>query len=483
MGRPIPLPLSLTVPPPYTTRYTASITAVSYWTGSGFSAPSTTCPGTSVPQQITIQVAPVTSGNAAESIVLNVQGTGQINLAPPVQLGPPTGVSATSSPTVNGAIVVNFTPPSSPSPPVGQTYTAIACSNYAMTAGCESDPSYTSGSTFSGLTPGAEYWVEVTANGSPGYLGATSSVFPSSANPSTPLYAQGNSDAPTVTGVSPSTTTVGALVVTYNTSSVAPSGTTYFAKACTDQAMTANCVTTGTFTSGGEVTGLTPGTAYYVTVTANASGTYPVSPSVVFPAANATVQLTAPQITSATSTPTGALSVTYTGSSNAPTTGQTYTETQCTDSGMSQNCSSESGGSQVNGLTVGTNYWVQIVANASSGYLSAPSATSGPIEITVQLDDPTIGSVGQGSHSGSVKVKFTGSANATPTTSYTCTVYLDNGGSVGAEVTQLAGCTPGNSGNTISGLASGTTVFVKVTASDSNGYLSATSAAVSGPVK
>lgn len=470
--------LSLTAPIPYDTRYTAVITAVSYWTGTDFSGTSTSSGCQSdpySPQEITVQVTAIHSNSPSESIQLVIQGTSQINSVPPVKLNAPTVTGAATSTITVGAIVVQFS--NSPGAPNGQTYTAVACNDLAMTAGCETNPNYTSGAEFSGLTPGAGYYVEIIANGSPGYVAATSAVYPTSPPP---VDALGSSDAPTVTGVSPSTSTAGALMVTYSDSSIAPSGTTYFATACTDQAMKANCVSSPAFTSGDQVTGLTAGTAYYVTVTANAISSFPVSPSAVFPAVTSTVQLSAPTITSANSTASGALSVTYTGSSNAPS-GQTYTETECTDSLMTKNCTSQPAGSQVT-LTVGKSYYVQIIAVASTGFLSATSATAGPVEITVQLQPPTGVTVAQGSHSGSVKVKFTGSTNATSNTVYTCIVYLDNGGSRGAQVAS-ASCSPGGGGTEITGLATGTTVFVTVTASDANGYLPATSTAVAGPVK
>ena len=76
---------------------------------------------------------------------------------------------------------------------------------------------------------------------------------------------------PTITSVVPSTSTAGAINVSFNGAPNAPANQTYSVKACTDSAMSVNCVTQANFVSGNDVTGLMPGSTYYVAVTAAGS--------------------------------------------------------------------------------------------------------------------------------------------------------------------------------------------------------------------
>ena len=67
----------------------------------------------------------------------------------------------------------------------------------------------------------------------------------------------------------------GSVAASFTAPANAAAGQTYTAKACTDSAMTANCVTNASYTSGANLTGLnftqgSAGIAYYVTVAANA---------------------------------------------------------------------------------------------------------------------------------------------------------------------------------------------------------------------
>src|SRR5271169_5959284 len=63
------------------------------------------------------------------------------------------------------------------------SYSAIACTNAAMTTSCTTVNNFSSGSQISGLSSGTTYYVEITAVGPTGYLSATSSP-PSSAKAS-----------------------------------------------------------------------------------------------------------------------------------------------------------------------------------------------------------------------------------------------------------------------------------------------------------
>jgi hypothetical protein len=178
------------------------------------------------------------------------------------RLAAPTGVIVGYG-TVAGSVSVTFTPPATVAP--GQTYTAKACMNAAMTTNCVSDPTFTSGGDLTGLTfvtgnAGGNYWVQVTANASPGYL-----VSPAS---STANHAETSKVAtPGTPTAATSGTTFGAIVVTFAASSgTAPSS--YTATACTNQGMSNGCITANSYISGSQFTGLNSGTRYWVQVTA-----------------------------------------------------------------------------------------------------------------------------------------------------------------------------------------------------------------------
>jgi hypothetical protein len=92
------------------------------------------------------------------------------------QLNAPTNVTAAGS-GFNG-IKLTFTASTGTAP---SSYTAIVCTNAAMTSGCVTTNNYTSGSTIGSLNFFTTYYGEITANsGSAAYLPATSSP-PSSA--------------------------------------------------------------------------------------------------------------------------------------------------------------------------------------------------------------------------------------------------------------------------------------------------------------
>src|ERR1019366_2711762 len=278
------LSVALVTPSPYTSSYSASITSVNYWSGSNFSLTTTTCAsGTTVPQQLTIQVLGPQGQSESEALV--VAGSGQIIVAPSVQLIAPSVASVTPPLNTSGGLTVSFS--GSSNAPSGQTYTARACVDPGMSLHCTSDTSYVSGSNILGLIPGTTYYVTVTAPASTGYLSATSSE--------TTVVSSGTTISPTVTSILPSTTLAGTLVVSYSGISNPPNGQTYTALACSDSGMPDNCVSQGAFTSGSNLGGLSPGTRYYVTVTANANGSTPAATSVVSsPAALATVAFMAP---------------------------------------------------------------------------------------------------------------------------------------------------------------------------------------------
>lgn len=462
---------ALTPPSPYNTSYSGSITQVAYWSGSDFSLLSSTCTsGATVPEQLTLQV--LGPRGASESSVFVVSGTGQIIVAPSVQLNSPTISGVTAPSATSGELAITYG--ASSNAPSAQTYTAKACLDSAMTLQCVSDTSYTSGAGIAGLIAGTTYYVTISADPSTGYLSATSTE--SSA------VASGTSSVPTVTSVTSSTTTTGALVVSFVGLSSPPSGQTYTAEACTDSAMTMHCVSQGTFTSGTTLGGLAPGTHYYVTVTADANGSTPAATSVVAsPAKLATEQLSAPSSLSGSpsSTTSGVIDVSFAAPTNAPSS-QSYSGVACTNIAMSTGCVSVSSiysGAQIAGLTAGTTYYFTISALASSGYLGSTSAVSNGVTATTALTSPSISSTSSPS-TGTATITYSGSSNAPSGQTYTATACTN--------ASMTLGCLGVNSyvsGASFSGLNSATTYYVTITASASSGYLAAVSSVKSVDVQ
>ena len=164
--------------------------------------------------------------------------------------------------------------------------------------------------------------------------------------------------------------------------------------------MTGTCVGPSPITSGGNLTGLSytpgsPGTSYYVTVTASASTGYLVSPasSIAGPQA-ATSQLNAPTgVTGwAAGAAAGSINVTFTApTGTAPTS---YTAIACTNVGMTANCVGPTA------ITSGSKHlrshpgnWLLrhgVTALPPTGYTAGVSAAAGPLTAgTVQLAAPT----------------------------------------------------------------------------------------------
>jgi len=462
---------ALTPPAPYNSTYTGSISSVSYWSGSDFSLTSSTCTsGATVPEQLTLLV--VGPRGASESAVFVVNGSGQIIVAPSVQLSAPTITSVTTPASTSGVLAVDYD--GSSNAPSGQTYTASACLDTTMSVRCVNDDSYVSGSNIAGLIAGATYYVTVSADASTGYLTATSSQ--------TSGVASGTSTVPTVSSVTSSTSTAGALVVSFVGISSPPSGQTYTATACSDSSMTTNCHSQSSFTSGATLTGLTSGTRYYVTVTADAYDLTPAATSVVAsPAKFATVQLSSPASLSGTPslTTAGVIDVSFSAPSNAPSS-QAYSARACTNLAMSTGCVSVSSfysGAQIAGLTPGTSYYFTITALASSGYLTSTSAVSSAVKATTSLVAPTISSTSSPS-TGTATISYSGSSNAPSGQTYKATVCTN------ASMTN--GCVSVSSyvsGASITGLSSATTYYVTVTAVASPGYLASTSPTASVNVK
>ena len=161
--------------------------------------------------------------------------------------------------------------------------------------------------------------------------------------------------------------------------------------------MTGTCTSATAITSGGQITGLVGGTNYYVKVTATASSGYLSSTSAQAGPQAATTQLNAPtNVTLSYGATSGSISVTFTAPSNAPG-GQTYSakvlhryrhdgylhHPVVDHLGWATHWSERKRGH------AGQSYYVQITANASTGYLAATSAQAGPQAALSSLNAPT----------------------------------------------------------------------------------------------
>jgi hypothetical protein len=399
------------------------------------------------------------------------------------QLTQPTGVILGYG-TIAGSVSVTFT--GSSNAPGGQTYSAKACTNNAMTTGCVSNASIASGGQITGLayvagSAGTSYYVTVVATASSGYLVSAASTVTATAQPATSIL-----KVPTGLILASSTTTAGAVTASFT----APTGTaptSYSATACTDLAMTLNCVTQASYASGGQFNGLTPGTNYYVVITANAPSGYLISSVESAGTVLAASQLNAPTgVTLAYGTTAGSIAVTFTGSSNAPG-GQTYSATACTNNTMTIGCvtnASIASGGQITGLayvtgSAGTNYYVTVSANASSGYLAsaASTVTTTAQSATSVFNAPTAVTLGYGATAGSITVTFTAPIGTAPS-SYSAKACTNNTMTIGCvTIASIA------SGGQFTGLAyvagsAGTSYFVTVSANASSGYLASAASAV-----
>ena len=482
---------ALTIPTPYsTTGYSAAITAVNYWNGADFS--STCTAGSTVPEQLTVTVTG--PNNLSVSSTFTVEGTGQIFSTPGIQLNPPTNVVLTAPSGSSGSLTVTFTGSSNAPTSPTQYYSAKACVNQAMSAGCSQVNSILSGYTLTGLIVDTQYWVVVWANASPGYLASA----PTSPVSQTTL---GNTSVPIITSVSPSTTTAGALVVTFTPPSNAPTGETYTATACSGSTMSpTGCPQEDPFSSGQAFINLTPGAPYTVTITANANTnangtTYPASTSEPFGPTTTTAAWSPPTITSVMSSTLdpGAIVVYF--SDNPPNSWPsnqtpTYTALACTNASMTTGCVSVSpyvSGYQFTGLaqtSPPTNYYVTVTVNASPGFLPATSSVyTPPVPASVALAPPTVAIKPKGA-SGTLTVDITPGSNAPRGVTYQLSVCPST--DPPTDTCVMASNITSNSGGgktsyTVTGLSSGESYNVMAMENATSGYLASSwSAVVSG---
>jgi hypothetical protein len=392
-----------------------------------------------------------------------------------VQLAAP-GAPLLGYGTTAGSLSVNFT-----GSPGAQSYTVKACTITAMTGNsCVSNTNFTPGGSLTGLfyTPGsagAAYYVQVLANASTGYLASP----PSPTMPTVSHAATSQVKTPTGFSVAPSVSKVGAITASFTESGgvgiTAPSSFT--ATACTDVGMSANCVTVPNYSSGAQISGLTPGTGYYVQITAVSStvgfvsSTTPVSAPTV-----ATAQLAAPTNMNASyGTVTGSISVSFT----APpivAADQTYTAEACTNASMKTGCFTNpnytSGAdfavSKPPVGAVGTTYFVQVTANGSSGYLVSPASAQVSQAALSEIGAPgTPTALTSTTTTGAIVVSFASPSGTAPS-SYTAKACTDT--NMSNNCVSVANYTSGVT--QLSGLQSGTKYYVQVVAIGPMGFAS-----------
>jgi hypothetical protein len=88
------------------------------------------------------------------------------------QVNAPTSVSGAPGGSSHGRIVLSFTPSTGTAP---SSYTAMLCTDAAMTQNCQTFTFVSNGTTVSGLQRTTLYYIVITANGPTGYLSTASS--------------------------------------------------------------------------------------------------------------------------------------------------------------------------------------------------------------------------------------------------------------------------------------------------------------------
>ena len=379
------------------------------------------------------------------------------------QLNAPTAVAATPT-TTSGSMSVSWTASSNAA--VGQLYTVKVYSDAGLATQVGSSATgKTSPFTVTGLTVGTAYWYTVSADASTGYLASAAST---AGTATTQILLATPSGVTAVGGAS-----LGTVTISWTGSSNAPGGQLYTIKAYTDALLTTQFGTSKTGQSSPYTfTGLTAGTTYYFTITAEASGNYVASVASTSASTKATQTLNAPTAVTAngggSATSQGSLSVTWTASSNAAV-GQTYTVHVYSDAGLTTLVSATSGltsPASITGLVAGTTYYATVTADASSGYLASAASTSASGTATVQLQAPTAVTVVGGAATGYISISWTAASNAVFGQTYTVKVYSNAG-----LTTQVGSTLTGQSSPVVvTGLTAGTQYWVTVTTEGSTGY-------------
>jgi hypothetical protein len=303
---------------------------------------------------------------------------------------------------------------------------------------------FASGGTIQGLQSGQVYYVAVVATASQDYLDAVSLI-------TNPVAATLQNQTPVITNV----TGARGLTVTFTDATIAPSPT-YSATACTDQAMSQNCVTAPSFTSGSTITGVTLGTSYYVTVAlASQPGwlgaiSAPYGPTTV-------VAATVPGApTSVVATP-GNTTAYVTWSAPSSNGGSPITGYTVTSNPGGAICGSSTAACGFTGLTNGMSYTFTVTATNAIGTGPASSPSNAVTPATVP-GAPTSVVATPGNTTAYVTWSAPSSNGGSPITGYTVT--SNPGGAICGSSTAACGFT---------GLTNGMSYTFTVTATNAIG--------------
>ena len=370
-----------------------------------------------------------------------------ISTAAPVVLNSPT--ASVSSSTFN-TIDVSFTDVTNATGYVGKLYSATGTLLRTIT-------SFTSGTTISGLTAGTTYQVAVIALGDvTNYLDS-----PESGRVTFSTVSPIQLAAPVFTASS-----IGQFGFQFGFTTV-NHGVSY--NATLYSANGSSVVQSWTSISGTTtVTGLSPSTRYYLSLTTIGDANYTTS--------NPSTQLA---VTTQNLNPLATTTVTTSGAAfnsivvsfGAVTNAVSYTANVYTSGGsLVRSVSSFTSGSTISGLTVGTSYLVGVVAVAdNTNYLDSPESVRASFATVsaVQLSAPTV-SVSGISKSG-FQFSFGTVSNAV---SYSATLYAADGTTVIQSWTNVTGST------TVSGLAALTTYKLSMTTVGNSNYLTSSPSAL-----
>ena len=347
--------------------------AVTFYTATASANGQTTRTCTVAAPTLTCTISSLTNGTAYDVVVSaqNAAGTSTASSAtsgtPRTVPGAPTGITLTVRNTTSqgvwnnvadNAVKVDWSAPSDTGGNAISSYTATATATGQSAMQCT-----TGGTTctITGLATGVAYTVTVSAtNGAgTGATGTASSTARPLAVPGAPTGAVAvrGSTRLTVTWVAPTLSARGGTTITGYVAEASPGGRT--------------CTTTGTASC--DITGLTNGTAYTVTVAAVNSagrGADSVASSAVTPA----TLPSAPATVSAATASSGQLTVSWGVSAGNGAAVTSYTATS-TPGGIT--CVTSTDSCVIGGLTNGTSYTFTVVATNAVGDSAASAASSG----------------------------------------------------------------------------------------------------------
>ncbi|MCX6212886.1 fibronectin type III domain-containing protein, partial [Spirosoma sp.] len=312
--------------------------------------------------------------------------------------------------------------------------------------------------TATGLTAGITYYFRIKASGgsntSPSGYGTVSATIST---------VQPTLSAPT--NIVASVISSSAINVSWTTS---PNATSYSVRYATNSSMTSATIIT-TSNNGIDLTGLTPGTSYFIDVSASAAGfTQSAASNIVTATTSAPVPtLATPTNIVASATSESAITVSWTGTLNA--TGYSVRYALTSDMTSATTVTTAINSVTLTGLTPVTTYFIDVSAMAS-GF--TPSAASPTVAATTGAPTPTLTAptnvAASPASPSTINVSWTASPNAT---GYSVR-YATN-----SNMTSATTVSSSNNSITLTELAPATTYFINVSASAS-GYISSDASAV-----